>query len=158
MEMKKLVGNIWDFYDIGNTFIVIPTNLGWKSDGTNVMGRGLAKQAAKRFPSLPKEYGRFCKELAKKKELLLYLDEVKRLILLPSKPLNVSKPWLSWTGKADIQMVIKSLTSLKEWVVETSRFVGLPLLGTGNGGLDKKAVLDITEKILGELENIYLYL
>lgn len=54
--MIEIRGNIWDFHDRGN-WIVITTNGFVKKSGAAVMGRGLALQAANRFPSLPKRLG-----------------------------------------------------------------------------------------------------
>lgn len=54
----ELIGNLWDFYRTeSDCFIVIPTNGVLKSNGEAVMGAGLAKQAAQRFPTLPQLLG-----------------------------------------------------------------------------------------------------
>lgn len=54
----ELIGNLWDFHRTDlECFIVIPTNGVLKANGDAVMGAGLAKQAAQRFPTLPKLLG-----------------------------------------------------------------------------------------------------
>ena len=80
--MKWVNGDIWIYHKLGST-IVIPTNAGWKSDGNNVMGRGLAKQASEKFKDLSLMYGQYCKI----KQPHCYFEN-KRLILVPSKKLN----------------------------------------------------------------------
>ena len=49
-------GDLWQFYAVGEV-IAIPTNGIVKSNGDAVMGAGLAKDAASRFPDLPKWLG-----------------------------------------------------------------------------------------------------
>ena len=46
-------GDIWEHHNDGSRYIVIPTNIGWKTNGHNVMGAGLALQAKTRYPSSP---------------------------------------------------------------------------------------------------------
>lgn len=48
--------NVWDVHAAGG-WVVIPTNQQTRTDGTAVMGAGLAKDAAERFPALPGAYG-----------------------------------------------------------------------------------------------------
>ena len=47
---------LWALHDAG-LWVVIPTNLRRKADGTAVMGAGLALAAARRFPDLAARYG-----------------------------------------------------------------------------------------------------
>jgi hypothetical protein len=135
-------GNIWIYYKLGST-IVIPTNEGWKHDGSNVMGAGLAKDAAQIFSELPKIYGRDCQLLTTR---VYYKDY--RLILIPSKPLNVKSPHLSWQGVANIATVAKSLRWLQDTKDNYPEKVYIPLIGTGNGGLDPDLIKELMDKVL----------
>ena len=135
-------GNIWIWHQMGAT-IVIPTNYGWKSDGTNVMGRGLAKEAAEQFPDLPELYGESCQ---------LSIPELhwpeRRLILVPSKELNREAPWLSWQAPATIQRVQRSLEWLQANAGSFPNKVYVPCLGAGNGQLDDELIQELMDKIL----------
>jgi hypothetical protein len=54
--MREITGNLWDYHDDG-WWIAITTNGFIRRDGTAVMGRGCAAQAAKRYPALPRRLG-----------------------------------------------------------------------------------------------------
>jgi len=56
MPVTEEMGNLWDLHHQGH-WIAITTNGILKSDGRAVMGAGLAKQAAGRFPDLPRVLG-----------------------------------------------------------------------------------------------------
>lgn len=143
--MRILHGNIWSFHD--DHYIVIPTNIGWKSDGSNVMGAGLALEAAKRYPALPMWYGRQCFKRGRNTAVLYH--EESRLILLPVKPLDEEAPYMSWQGNASMKLIRRGLEQLKNLKInETLPPVVLPLVGCGNGGLQVKLVLPIIEECL----------
>lgn len=139
--MRETTGDLWDFMDDGFA-IVIPTNIGWRKDGSNVMGRGLARQASKRFPELAAIYGQQCKEMVDHGAVeIRFLGD---LILFPVKPLNPEKPWLSWQGMADPVLIEQSAMQLADWTKHRGeRLIALPLVGCGNGGLGEEVVLPI---------------
>lgn len=141
MIWKK--GNIWIYWRLGN-IIVIPTNAGWKSDGDNVMGAGLAKQASRELLELPAIYGVRCR---KGDPYFFYKDQ--RMICVPSKPLNREAPWLSWKGNATREQVDSSLAWLRDNADEFDRLVYVPLIGCGNGGLDPTIIKPLMEQYLG---------
>lgn len=152
--MKTISTDLWTLE--ATHLIVIPTNYGWKDNGSNVMGRGLASQALERYPHVARAYGKHCREHYAKTEdvfevpIFRYLN----LILAASKPLNVMSPWLSWKQKSHPDTIRSSLEQLKGLLVP----VAVPLLGAGNGGLDPKTIQELTVSILGEEENITLVL
>ncbi len=133
MIWKK--GDIWFWHKLGH-YIVVPTNAGWKTDGTNVMGAGIAKQAAEKFPGLTIEYGRACRSYTPH-----YVMDEERLICIPSKRLNTNQPYLSWKNDADYEYVKDGLMwldnniSLLSMVKAQEKQIYVPLLGAGNGGL-----------------------
>lgn len=134
--------DIWSFHREGS-IIVIPTNAGWKNNGENVMGRGLAKDAAKLFPTLPLLYGTCCK--------LHYpysYFQIERLICVPSKRLDEENPHLSWRQSADLDTITKSLNWLKKNAYLFPERVYTPPLGTGNGELKMEVVVDLMNDIL----------
>lgn len=153
--MKYAIGDIWEYYDKGY-YIVVPTNIGWNRLGENIMGRGVAHQAAQKFPELPQRYGKICKEWEENTTVVLFQDM--RLILFPVKRLNSKFPYLSWKNSASITLVEKSLIELLKVVhseiLETNNpliKIALPLVGCGNGKLDKAPVIAVLETYLPDL-------
>lgn len=57
--MKEIKGNLWDFVDTPRHTICVTTNGDVKKTGEAVMGKGVAKQAAVRYPELPKILGQY---------------------------------------------------------------------------------------------------
>lgn len=166
MEERK--ANIWDLAD--DHAIVIPTNIGWTKLGENTMGRGLAKQAAKKFPNLPKVLGERYKYIHSRRSrtdepgvndkppvLIVRPDSRHELVFLPTKKL-ISPAYLSWKQPSDLHLIAKGLHYLKDNTMAQLKKprVAIPLVGAGNGKLDKKAVEATIKNILGDLDNVTL--
>jgi hypothetical protein len=157
--MKRAYGNIWDLAD--SHWIVIPTNGGWRADGTNVMGRGLALQAANRFPEIPGVYGRVCRE---NQGTCFMVYGERQLIFFPVKPLRIDAPHLSWRQPADLRCIKASCENLVEWIemekpleIENPPLIAMPMVGCGNGGLEPQVVLPILEEHFGRFDNVVLF-
>jgi len=142
--------DIWDAEPI-NGFVVVTTNVGWKRNGENVMGAGIAKQAAERYPELPKLYGRWCKEKGRN----LYLNESLRVICLPTKELNKEQPHLSWKKPSEPRLVLCSYLKLfrlaKEWnnvncSDERIKYIKCPIFGATNGQIPKNKAIEYAEE------------
>lgn len=168
MQVRVTVGNIWEIAGELDT-IVIPTNEGWKRNGENVMGRGLAAQAAKRWPNLPAIYGEFCqKNLGERSLFWVHLPKNKRkggtyrkwcdsLILFAVKPLDEKQPYLTWMRPASLEKIEEGLIELEAFAhshafmsrpdVEFRR-IYVPYLGCGNGGLNTEDVSALLYKYL----------
>ena len=146
--MRHATGNLWDWHDRG-AYVVIPTNIGWRRDGSNPMGKGIAKQAAEKFSHLPVFYGQWCQS---NKDGFAVRSDM-RLVLFPTKSLNVSKPHLSWRGMSSLKLIEKSTASMIGWHKARPRKkeeVALPLVGCGEGGLLESDVLPILERYLDD--------
>ena len=155
--MLETVGDMWEWYDEGHT-LVIPTNIGWKSDGTNVMGRGVALDALHKFPTLSKSYGDFCR--ANPETACVLVLENERLVLVPTKPLNPKTPHLSWKYDSDLKTIERSLQDLllqldqlpfsafRDRLSQQSKRIVFPLLGCGNGNLKKADVVPLLNQYL----------
>ena len=141
--MKVEYGDIWKHLGEGR-YVVIPTNLGWKKDGCNVMGAGLAKDATRRYPTLAKWYGGVCEATADAPQVIAC--PFAPLIMFPVKPLNKLQPWMSWKQKADLKLIEQSARQLYEWPDPYP--IAVPLVGCGNGQLDMYEVRPILEKYL----------
>lgn len=162
--MRDWSGDIWDYFK--KAFIVIPTNIGYKAPnkktgvpGPNVMGRGLAQQAAERVPELPAVYGAFCAKFGEETEVTF--DLTTGLVLFPTKPMG-KNPSMSWKNNSTIELVEKSARELAAMTYMTrelfakhehaaqlkSNDVYVPLVGCGNGGLLESEVVPLLKSIL----------
>jgi len=162
--MREWEGDIWDRF--GKSFIVVPTNIGWKLDkegriGANVMGRGVAAEASSRVPGLAKTYGEFCARFGKNTPVTFDLSTA--LVLFPTKAL-IDNPAMSWKNNSTLECVEKSayeLASMSWMKRELVRReaegdipeledddVYLPYVGCGNGGLPEDTVLPMLRDIL----------
>lgn len=115
--------DVWDLHAAG-AWVVIPTNQQTRNDGTAVMGAGLARQAADRFPGLAADYGK-----ALRRGDLCVAYEQRRLLCVPTK-----RHWKDQSQLADIGHVVGRL---RQWAKRSlPDMVAVPALGCGHGGLD----------------------
>jgi hypothetical protein len=140
--MKEIHGDLWDFHSLGH-YICITTNGAVRRDGACVMGRGIAKQAAQRFPRLPYDVGK----LLKSSFLHPMLLPEYRLVTFPVKH--------HWSELADLQLIENSATWLMAANTEISipafaKGVYLPRPGCGNGGLTWDVVRPVIAPILDD--------
>ena len=130
--MIEATGNLWDFYDIGET-VCITTNGHVGRAGTAVMGRGTAKQAASKFPTLPLALGSLLRATGNHVYLLC-----PGIFSFPVKH--------HWAMDADLYLIRRSCLELKTLagLYQLSR-VYLPRPGCGNGNLQWKDVKPVLE-------------
>lgn len=156
--MKHATGDIWALAD--SHWLIIPVNAGWSYTGNNVMGRGLAKQASLKFPTLPAQYGAVCKEQAATgRANQIYVCPDEQLIMFPTKPLNPAAPHLSWKQNSDINLIAHSCAAIQSWIdhgFNCDRPVAFPLVGCGAGNLQPDDVLAVLEKYFGPYDNVVL--
>ena len=148
--MRVEQGDIWTIATKHpDNVVVVPTNVGWRCGGANVMGAGLAKHAATFDKQFPLSYGRWCKQYGDR-IFMHYSSPLERwLCAAPSKPLTASAPHLSWKNLATMEMVTNSLNQIKEEAVIRSHLDWyIPIIGAGNGGLDQDDVC----KVIDEME------
>ena len=136
--MREKVGNIWKLAGAFD-WVVIPTSIAFKADGTAVMGAGLAKQAVERWPDLAVDYG---EQLFVHKAATPVLAHRPRgfnprnLILFPTKPFNPQAPHLGWRSPSDLELVQRSLRQLHDLIPTLSGGnIYIPDVGCGHGGL-----------------------
>ena len=145
--MREVVGDIWNFASQG--WIVVTTNSVIKSDGTAVMGAGIALEAAKRFPSLPLELASRLRNVG---NCVHYFLDYK-IITFPTKR--------HWKDKSEIDLIIAGAAQLKKDLLTfrcQQRPVQyfLPRLGCGNGGLAWEDVTKAVQPYLDEPEFIFV--
>jgi len=132
--MKEVAANLWSFQSSG--IIVVTTNGFVKKDGSCVMGRGCAREAAIKFPQLPFELGSRIRDTGNH----CYNFPQYKLISFPVKHV--------WMQDADLALIERSAHELVELhATQPLRFY-LPRPGCGNGGLYWSAVKPVLEPIL----------
>ncbi len=100
--MQEIFGDIWE-QNKAKRWVIITTNGTLRNDGACVMGRGVAKQAADKFPNLPFQLGERIKSAGNN----LNVFEDLKIITLPVKD--------HWKDKADLDLIEKSLKQLVAW-------------------------------------------
>jgi len=151
--MIERIGDIWTFHHEGR-WIAITTNIGWKKDGKCPMGAGIAATAADLFPDLPGWYGTRCQKYRADTAVCQYKPG--RLIMFPTKALDIIKPWASWQQKSDLILIKRSaiqLQKLGEIMRANGTVLGeiaLPLAGCENGGLMRGEVVPILNRYLDD--------
>lgn len=156
--MLEKRGDLWTFQV---DYRCITTNGFVKKNGEAVMGRGCAKQAATRWPGLPRvlgdlihEYGNVTQEIGYS---TLTDGEIKHcawdLVSFPVKH--------HWREKADLALIERSAHQLVELVNEEPDpdevEVVIPRPGCGNGQLDWEDVEPVIEPILDDRFTIITY-
>lgn len=149
--MRQVEGNIWDLHELGYP-IVVPTNIGWRQDGTAIFGRGIAETCVERFPYVQTRWGAVCQ--ATKQHTTTMYDEEYSLFYFPVKRLNEESPHMSWKQGADYNLIRRSLAALIMLVDKHGlRDVVTPLVGCGNGGLAPK---DIKPLLMQNLDDRFI--
>lgn len=126
--MLEIKGNLWNVashYDA----IVVTTNGAVKKNGALVMGRGLAKQFAERYPQLPKEFGQLVSKHGNRPHWAYSHAGQPKLLSLPTQP--------HWKIKSTYDFVLQQCTLLQELVTKLNLERVLTVRpGCGLGGLD----------------------
>jgi hypothetical protein len=123
--MLEVVGDIWDYHDQGH-WVAITTNGCVKTSGSAIMGRGVALQAAEKWPELPRELGKWIRSNGN----VVYMSIKKRLFTFPTKH--------DWRSDSDIDLIEQSARRLR-WLAGAFSLQGpiyLPRPGCGNGRLE----------------------
>lgn len=132
--MKLELGDIWERHAEG-AFVGITTNGVCNARGQAVMGRGVAKQAAHRFPRLPYDLGRLLKAHGNH----AYRLTEYRVLTFPVKH--------RWWERADVRLIERSAREFMSLLTRGEQ-VYLVKPGCGNGGLEWRQVQDILAPIL----------
>ena len=132
--MKEVFGDLWEF----DGTIAITTNGFVKRNRTCVMGRGCARQAAARFPELPRK---LASRISAERNHVFHFPEY-GLITFPVKH--------NWWEAADLGLIQRSARELLK-IIEVKKIkeaVYLPRPGCGNGRLKWENVKKILSPIL----------
>jgi hypothetical protein len=141
--MLEVRGNLWTYpADVR----VITTNGTVKKNGECVMGRGCAKEARDRFPSIAHTLGDGIRRLGNIVQLLHRYDDGLEKWDIVSFPVKHE-----WFQRADIELIRVSATTLSHYATlhGWQRCV-MPRPGCGNGNLQWKDVRPVLEPILDD--------
>lgn len=134
--MTEVEGDLWDFHRKGH-WVVITTNGFVRKNGSAVMGRGVAKQAAKRFPGIERGLGERIKATG---NVVHPFVQPVRIFTFPVKH--------NWWEKADLALIDKSVWQLIYLVTEMQLDrVCLPRVGCGNGERTWEEVKSLLEPL-----------
>ena len=121
-HIQELSGDLWEYHDQGYV-VAITTNGKVSRSGSSVMARGTAKQAAERYPQLPKLLG----ELVNRSGNHVY-DLGMRMVSFPVE----HTPW----EVPDLQLITQSCRELRALADRNGwQQVIVPRPGCGGGGL-----------------------
>lgn len=139
--MKERIGNIWDLIGVVDA-ICVTTNGMVKRDGTLVMGAGIAKDAAQRFPSISKNLGKLVKTNGNIPHIG-YETNGTSIVSFPTKE--------HWKCSSVIELIRKSCVHLEKMANEKNwSTIALPRPGVGLGQLKWNTVKPILEAYLDE--------
>jgi hypothetical protein len=137
--MIEISGDIWDYHD--TSIITITTNGQISRDGRAIFGRGVARQAAQRYPDLAHRLGPL---LAGQGNHVFYLGDA-----LVSFPVEET-PW----SLPDLRLIARSTRELRELAdLNAWQQVVVPRPGCGGGGLQWCEVRPLLE---AELDHRFL--
>lgn len=134
--MKLIRGNIWDS---GADAICITTNGIVKNNGQAVMGRGIALQAATRYPQLALNLAKAIRQNGN--HVYRFEENDRAIITFPTKN--------HWRDSSSLDLIIQSARELV-YISETFHRIALPYPGCANGGLRITDVMDAINPILDD--------
>lgn len=130
-SMIQMKGDLWE---LGRGFAVcITTNGAIRKDRACVMGRGVALEAAQRWPAIPFKLGEL---ILKNGNITQIIDDVETLTPQQSKYRLIALPTKHhWREESDLVLIEKSLIALVQLANRYGLYsVFLPRPGCGNGG------------------------
>jgi len=138
MSIEVVEEDIWNFHSKDH-WIIVTTNGFVKTNGDCVMGRGIAKQAAVKFPDLPSKLGTAIRKYGNH----VFSFPGYRIFSFPTKRV--------WWEKSSEDLITNSCLELGEAILAWTRrkeSVYIVKPGCSNGGLKWKDVEPIVEKYL----------
>jgi hypothetical protein len=140
--MIEIAGDLWIEAQDADA-LCITTNGTISISGRGVMGRGVARQAKERYPTIEVTLGELLRVRGNVVQLLLEDPTLCPLYAFPVKH--------NWWETADLELIHRSACQLVgETTVRNFRRVLLPRAGCGNGKLLWSEVRSILEPILDD--------
>lgn len=138
-------GDMFDGYLDPMVAYCIPTNGITKNNGEAVMGAGVALEAKKLQPAIPKILGEMLMGFGNRPFILPY-----NFLSIPTK--------LHWKDPSDLDLIDSSLEQVNRLCLFYNiTTLHLPLLGCGLGGLKRTEVEPIIRQHLEHIREVYLF-
>lgn len=122
VAVRDAIGNAWDWLNVGY-HVVVPTNIGYRSDFRAVMDTTFSATVTARFKDSDLWYGMYCYSTAPNSCVVKHIKFP--VIFFPTKPFNADKPWLSWDQPESPALIEKSIIELAKLDVKN---VAIPLV------------------------------
>lgn len=135
-------GNMWDVFGKTDLFL-ITTNPIVRKDGACVMGRGIAKEAAVKFPELPYDFGKLLLEKA------VDYEPYKLCLVIGKYDNQLIGNFMvkhHWQEPASLDVIASSVQITARGAPAYSR-IDLNFPGIGNGKLKREEVLPLIEQL-----------
>jgi hypothetical protein len=134
-------GNMWDVW--GNTSLfLITTNPITRKDGAAVMGRGIALEAAKKYPEIQRSFGQLLQESDSSREMCNWICTI------DGQKVGYFMVKNHWAAPADLGIIERSVYSLLDWIDDdVLGRIDLNFPGIGNGSLPRRDVLPLIQKL-----------
>jgi hypothetical protein len=147
--MKQITGNVWHYFEDGNyDAICCTTNCVLKQNGVLVMGAGIAKAFAGKYPWLPLNWGRRVANHNAVSDAHPGLF----VTLMPTPPHLVyfGTKW-HWKNPSDLPLIKRNAFELMELakMLDWHNII-LPRPGCSNGGLDWRIVGPAIDRIVDD--------
>lgn len=151
--MKEIKGNLWE--QDSDALCITTNGTVTKDNGECVMGAGIAKDAAKQYPDMPKKLGELIKKYGNKVHIIgsMHRESIMRLHGALAFSYIIAFPVKhKWFEKADLELIKKSCKELVELADDLSwQKVVLVKPGCGCGKLSwEKDVKPIVSKELDD--------
>lgn len=144
--MRERVGDIWRTIGLADA-ICITTNGIVKMDGTLVMGKGIAKEAADMFPGIDMNLGDKVRRFGNKPTIAAIRNGT-RIVSFPTKN--------HWKDPSDITLITRSAEIIKELANGLKwQYIAVPKPGCGCGLLTWSMVKSALEPIFDNRFVIY---
>lgn len=144
--MQLCFGDMWSVFDVTDYFC-FTTNSFIKNSGALVMGAGIAKEVAQRFPNIPKQLGAKIKHLSHYGIIDAGMINSTRLIAFQVKTY--------WDNNACMPLISCSSLKLEDLAREyPNRRFDLNYPGIGNGKLSEKQVFPLIRNLP---DNVYIW-
>ena len=143
--MKEIKGDIFDYIGIADA-ICVTTNGIVKKDGSLVMGAGIAKAMADKYPDLPKVLGKKVNTTGKNivfKGIEAKDNQGTYILSFPTKN--------DYRSKSNKELIRRSAIRLKYLAdIHKLNNIIIPCPGIGCGGLKKTDVINLLSNILDD--------
>lgn len=130
-------GNMWSVFDSTDIFM-ITTNPIRRKDGAVVMGRGIALEAKTKYPTLPHDFGNMLETYPNNIGLIGHYDYTRIYWFMVKH---------HWRDRADLEVIKKSVTELRELLEWSDERVDMNFPGIGNGKLKREDVLPVLQTL-----------